>query len=154
MDLVQQWIHILLMCGGSCALLMLLCPEGFGKTLLKTGCVCLMLTTFLPPICGQGFARCRGAAEAMQQCIQGEKQLVMGDARSFSRMVMEREYAAYILSEAKSQGVALKDVSVETVWDESGCWLPCRIQYGEAVPPEFRQAMEMNLGLGRGGEAH
>ena len=153
MELLTQWMKTLLTCSCICTVLLLICPEGYGKTLVKTGCVCLMLMALVSPVRGQHLhSYVEAAAEFQQEVLHREKQLE-GSVQSFSRTVMEREYAAYILSEAASRQIPLTDVQVETVWSAEGFWLPSTIRYPKKVPADFRREMQESLGISAGGEA-
>ena len=151
MEEVQLWLRTLLISGSICAVLLFMCPEGTAKALLKAGCLCLMLLVVLLPL-QQWRGQNLTAFSSVLQEYRSMAQNIREDAAAVSRLVMEREYAAYILSEAEKRDIDLPDVQVETEQNALGTWIPRNIRYGAPVPKVFAEAMAQELGLYAGGE--
>ena len=147
--MLNDWLRTMLFCGGICALLLYLCPDGKIKGLMESGCVCLMLLSVLSPIRGTKLADYKDLTRYFQQEIsQYEATDAILDSTVMEQVIKE-EYASYILHEASGQGIPLERVSVELLRTEDGVWIPDALTYYSTyeIPASFQIQMTQMLGI-------
>lgn len=67
----------------------------------------------------------------------------------YAKSIIEEEYSAYILTEAKQMSLSLQHAEVQTEQDDNGCWLPVSVIYktDDSIPLAFKQHIAKELGI-------
>ena len=120
-QLFQSWLRALLISGCICSFVLFVNPNGKMKMIMETGCASLMILIFLQP-----FGNDANPNLLMQEISQwtSVKACNLQDINIYQKTYMEQEYCAYIESEASRNGIAIKDITVDSEQNESGEWMP------------------------------
>ena len=147
--ILHDWVYSVAFAGGLCAVCMYLCPAGRVKYVLQMASACVMVLAMFSP-----FLKLRPDDYASILAAYREESIaVMSDsvsgAERLNRLVIEQEYAEYILDKAQTHGLTLASVSVRATWDSGGYWVPHEAVYvtGEAIPEAFVQESTEELGI-------
>ncbi len=148
---------ILRLCGLSmlCAAAMALCPEGAAKKALKTVCSFVIVSGILS--LGLGFDWDSYALRLEEYRLQGQQLAQNGEdsSRAMTRLVIQRQCAAYILDKAQALGMDI-ECSVSASWNTQGYWVPyaCTVEggYTEGQRRELSAWIEANLGIPASGQ--
>ncbi len=123
---------------------MALAPEGPLKKSVRLVAGIVMTAAFLS--CAADFdyaalslnlAKYRAMAE---DAVSGA--VSAGSARE--RIIIEEEYAAYILDKARELGAEI-GASVTVRWDDAGYWVPESVTVSGDVPDEVRRSLERTI---------
>ena len=139
-------ICILSVMGGTALCLV---PEGGAKRVLKTFITILLLGLILH------FLRIHDIEVyrlELAKYREKEQELVHSgtEARDeLNRLVMEQEYAAYVLEQAEKRGMLLDSVHISVRWSTEGLWVPDRavIVMREGEKDMLRAMLIQELGI-------
>jgi len=147
--ILKQWVCSVAFAGGLCAVCMYLCPAGRVKYVLQMASACVMVLAMFSP-----FLKLRPDDYASILAGYREQSLEVmsvsdGSAERLNRLVIEREYAEYILDKAQTYDLALSSVDVRAAWDSGGYWVPHEAVYttSDPVPEEFLREVTKELGI-------
>ena len=114
--------------------------------IMETGCASLMILIFLQP-----FGNDANPNLLMQEISQwtSVKACNLQDINIYQKTYMEQEYCAYIESEASRNGIAVKNITVDSVQNESGEWIPYSASYSveSSKSEDFIVLIENQLGI-------
>ena len=139
-------ICILSVMGGTALCLV---PEGGAKRMLKTLITMLLLGLILHSFSVQNMEVYR---LELAKYREKEQELVYSGADTrdeLNRLVMEREYAAYVLEQAEKRGMLLDSVRISVRWNTEGLWVPDRalIVLREGQKDELCAMLTQDLGI-------
>ena len=103
-----------------------LAPEGGAKRVLKTLITVLLLGLILNSLHIQDIDDYR---LELAKYREKEQELLRSGTETrdqLNRLVMEREYAAYVLKQAEKRGMLLDSVRITVRWNTEGLWVPDR----------------------------
>lgn len=139
-------ICILSVVGGTALCLV---SEGGAKRMLKTLITMLLLGLILHSFSVQNMEVYR---LELAKYREKEQELVYSGAETrdeLNRLVMEREYAAYVLEQAEKRGMLLDSVRISVRWNTEGLWVPDRalIVLREGQKDELCAMLTQDLGI-------
>lgn len=146
--MLYQWINTLLVSACICSLILYICPNGKMKELLEIGCSSVMLIALISPLSRVHIQNYASDLAEFRNHILAQEQITEEIAETLSRQVIEQEYAAYIINEARAQSILLHAVTV-TVCQDSGNWIPYEVIYiaDTQIPDEFKSHIKTQLGI-------
>lgn len=146
-SVIRQLCFISLLCG----FLLSICPEGNIKQIAGILSSVILILTVLTPLKAFDFDI---YAEKLAEYTEKEKALSERStemSERLNRLVIEREYAAYIQDKAEEKGIEVKEAEVQVQWSSEGCWVPYSAEiYSNAANPlkyEMIQLIEADLGI-------
>lgn len=151
--MISPFVRALCVLSILCGLAQSLTPSGSARSVMKLVCSIVLLAYLVSVIKTLDWeeyaleaAKLRSREQAfLEQCTERRQEL--------DRLVIEREYAAYIRSMAESRGIPLQDVSVRAQWSLDGLWVPCSAVMTGVPEGERREAfsarIEAELGIPR-----
>lgn len=147
--ILHDWVYSVAFAGALCAVCMYLCPAGRVKYVLQMASACVMVLAMFSP-----FLKLRPDEYASILAAYREESIAVmsdsaGGTERLNRLVIEQEYAEYILDKAQTYGLTLESVSVRTTWDNGGYWVPHEAVYvtEEPLPEAFLEKITEELGI-------
>lgn len=147
---IHNWVCGIAFAGGLCAVCMYLCPAGSVKYVLQMASACVMVLAMFAPLI-------RMQPDAYASFLSGYRESVSAldvsdiSAERLNRIVIEREYAEYILDKAQTSGISIEAVTVRVKWEDAGYWVPYEAIYtipeGTVITQEFIQMIFEELGI-------
>ena len=135
---IRQLCAMSLLCGAA----LTMTPEGGVKRVTQVLCTAVLVITVLSPLKALDID---DLALAGARLHEAERELFgRGEAAEerLNRLVIEREYEAYIMDKAESLGLELSELSIRVQWSLEGYWAP----YGAELRAEGDRALIEELG--------
>lgn len=152
MEFLRNWILYVTGAAVISAVCLNITPKGRVKKTVQLVCGLVTLLSLAYPITSgklselEGFEFAAAEIETFERDAEETEKVV-------TRMVIEGEYAAYILDKGEKLGISLAEADVSVRWNDEGYWYPVRADIKvidrEADTEEFVQAISEELGLNR-----
>lgn len=134
---IRQLCAMSVLCGAA----LTMCPEGGVKRVTETVCTAVLLLTLLSPFAGIDLdfyalseaRRHEAETELFSRAEKVEERL--------NRIVIEGEYAAYIMDKAAQLGMTEIYAEVTARWELDGLWVPYSAQL--SAQGDWRQKDEL-----------
>ncbi len=107
-----------------CGAVLTLCPEGSIKRVTETVCTAVLLLALLSPIIGADIDIYALSAARRHEAERELLERADESGHRLNRLVIEGEYAAYIMDKAAQLGLTQVSAKVEARWDLEGLWVP------------------------------
>ena len=140
---IRMWLYSLLISGCICSCILFVHPYSSNKSLIETGCACIMILIFLSPFKNHHIINQMEKEFSSWTAVEN----YIDDSNAIQRF-MEEEFRAYILKEANNNGINIFDVKVNTIQDENGYWIPVTIEYisDTTISEDFKSRIAQELG--------
>lgn len=126
-DGVRNWLMAVIAASALCALADGLMPAGPVKGVGKVVCAMVLMCAVLSPVARLDLTAGQRWVEEYFHGLEQERKELSGQVDEQMKVVIEREYAAYIEDKAAQMGITCT-VLVESRMDEEGLWVPDRIR--------------------------
>lgn len=121
------------------------------ERIMKILCACILVICVLEPFKKMDF---ESFSVNMAEYREKEKELLENGENMrerLNRMVIEDEYAAYIMEKAEETGIAITNAKVSTQWDSDGIWRPyeayIEFESDDLKISAFKKLIKAELGI-------
>lgn len=121
-------------------------PEGSAKRIMNLLCSVMLICIVLAPLSDLDISE---YALEIAKCREIESQALAENAElndRLNRMVIEKEYEAYIEDKAMMLGIET-NVNVHARWDTEGVWVPDKVQLECAENSQLSKMIKTELGI-------
>ena len=150
MGAVRGWLLTVIGASLICALADALMPQGPVRRVGRLVCGLVLLGAILSPLTQLDLSRGQRWLEDYLASLDNREAELTETVNSQMKVIIEQEYAAYIVDKAAQLGVACS-VQVECALSEEGLYLPARVRVSGALTERERtqvaQMMEEDLGV-------
>lgn len=149
MGAVGRWLAAIIAVSLLCAVADALMPQGAVKRVGRLVCGLTLLGAILSPLVGLDIAAGQQWLDECLSPLQSQEELEE-TVNSQMKVIIEQEYAAYIVDKAAELGVTC-EARVECRRSEDGLYLPCRTEIAgpmtDGVRARLSQVIEEDLGV-------
>ena len=150
MGAVRSWLLTVIGASLICALADALMPPGAVRRVGKLVCGLVLLGAVLSPLTEVDLPGGQRWVADYLASLEAREEDLTETVNSQMKVIIEQEYAAYIVDKAAQLGVACS-VQVECALSEEGLYLPARVRVSGALTERERtqvaQMMEEDLGV-------
>lgn len=144
---IRQLCILSVFCGAALSVT----PEGSVKKIAEIVCAVILILTVIVPL--RNFDYESYALELAKYNDREQTLLTDGSnaQERLNRLVIQSEYASYIMDKAKETGIGNAEVEVEAQWDTDGLWVPYSVKfrgaYTESQQKELCSRITAELGI-------
>ena len=148
-DGLYTWIYSLLVCGCLTSIIMFLAPDGKVKTIVETGCSCVMFLALINPLLQIHIDEYIGELASFSVQVKEEYSSKIIAFKDFNKEIIEQKFEEYIMNEAENHDVVLNSVKVNVSVTEENIVTPNEIVYESdvSIPTHFYERIESQLGV-------
>lgn len=150
MGAARGWLLAVIAASLICALADALMPPGAVRQVGRLVCGLVLLGAILPPLTNLDIA---GGQRWLEDCLaslEGREAELTQTVNSQMKVIIEQEYAAYIVDKAAGLGLTC-DLQVECALSEEGLYLPARARVSgpltESERAQVSRMIEEDLGV-------
>jgi len=146
---LYRYIYTLLICSCITSLVLYLSPDDPKKDILEIGCSCVMFLAFVSPLFSFDYENYTSSFSKFVSQLDNVYFLQEDFTVNATKEIIEDQYGEYILNEAVLHNIDLSSVSVITIHDSEGNWIPYKVVYNSTkeIPHNFKTHISICLGV-------